>query len=233
MHDLVVPADLCIAAGGQRLTRGAAVRTLTLDQLKAYDCGSLGDPRFPAQRTVPGARIPTLDEVLALVSKAPALSSTEARDTVASPVQLNIETKIVPGRADWTPSPERFAELVVAVIRRHGLEKRTVIQSFDQRTLQVVARIAPDIRRSLLIAGNLIDHVAAAKAARASIVSPAQDWITRSAVRKIHDAGLTVVPWTANTPDRWQRLVDLGVDGIITDDPKALLSWLRAHGRHR
>jgi len=35
------------------------------------------------------------------------------------------------------------------------------------------------------------------------------------------------VPWTANTPRDWERLVEAGVDGIITDDPAALIAWLK------
>ena len=44
------------------------------------------------------------------------------------------------------------------------------------------------------------------------------------------DAGLQVVPWTANTPADWQKLADAGVDAIISDDPAALIGWLKAKG---
>jgi len=41
-----------------------------------------------------------------------------------------------------------------------------------------------------------------------------------------------VVPWTANTPEDWERLAAAGVDAIITDDPASLLDFLRKRGLH-
>jgi glycerophosphoryl diester phosphodiesterase len=41
-----------------------------------------------------------------------------------------------------------------------------------------------------------------------------------------HEAGLSVIPWTANTMEHWERLIAAGVDGIITDDPAALIAYL-------
>jgi hypothetical protein len=62
-------------------------------------------------------------------------------------------------------------------------------------------------------------------------VSPNHLWITRDDVERLHAAKLRVVPWTANEEADWRRLLALGVDGIITDDPEGLLAWLRANGR--
>ena len=60
----------------------------------------------------------------------------------------------------------------------------------------------------------------------AKIVSPHHQWMTKQAIDEAHRAGLRVVPYTLNTPQDWERAVALGVDGIITDDPAALLRWL-------
>jgi glycerophosphoryl diester phosphodiesterase len=49
-------------------------------------------------------------------------------------------------------------------------------------------------------------------------------------VAQAHAAGLTVVPWTVDKPEDWPKLVDAGVDGIITDDPAALIAWLKSKG---
>jgi len=55
--------------------------------------------------------------------------------------------------------------------------------------------------------------------------------VTAQRVREAHDAGLRVIPWTVNTPDDWKRLMAADVDGIITDDPAALIAYLeRAAG---
>jgi len=214
LHDPALSPARC-TRGGARLEGPVLVRSLTLAEVRRFDCGSLPHPRFPKQVRAP-AGVPTLEEVFALAK--------------GRPVGFNIETKIVPGRPEDTPSPERFAGLVVAAVRAAGVVERTTVQSFDQRTLQAVARLEPKLRRVLLVAENLVDHVAVAKAATASVVSPHHEWITRADVERMHAAGLRVVPWTANTPAVWTRLVELGVDGIITDDPAALLGWLKGKG---
>ena len=60
----------------------------------------------------------------------------------------------------------------------------------------------------------------------ADIVSPNYKVIDQDSVTKMQAAGLKVIPWTANTEQDWLRLVEFGVDGIISDDPKSLIEFL-------
>jgi glycerophosphoryl diester phosphodiesterase len=53
--------------------------------------------------------------------------------------------------------------------------------------------------------------------------------VTPEKVAAAHAAHIQVVPWTANTPADWDRLIAAQVDAIITDDPAALIAYLRAH----
>ena len=55
--------------------------------------------------------------------------------------------------------------------------------------------------------------------------------MTAEQVKAAHAAGMEVLPWTVNTPEEWERLVNAGVDGIISDDPAALIAWLKAKGK--
>jgi glycerophosphoryl diester phosphodiesterase len=66
-----------------------------------------------------------------------------------------------------------------------------------------------------------------AREAGADIVSPQFRLVTRDEVGKAHAAGIQVVPWTANTPEDWQKLIEAGVDAIITDDPAELIRYLK------
>jgi glycerophosphoryl diester phosphodiesterase len=213
-HDPVVNGEICLGANGQRITSPLAIRTLTIEQVRALDCGTLPNPRFPRQKRVPKARIPTLEEVLLLAKKHP-----KAR--------LNIETKIEPAHPELTPPPDRFAELVVDLVAKHGMIERSVIQSFDRRTLIAAKKRAPKVTTAQLTGENAIDFVAAVKAIGADILSPNHEWITKEDVDALHRAGIRVVPWTANDEATWARLIAIGVDGIITDDPAALKSYLR------
>jgi len=222
-HDFYVGPELCLGPGGRRLAEPVLIRSLTSTELKAYDCGSMPNARFPRQEARPGERMPSLDEVFRLTE-----TSTEPG---AKTVQFNIETKIVPGKPELSPDPERFASLVADVVRRHGMEKRVIVQSFDQRTLLAIKKLLPAVRISLLTSGNYLDYLAAARAAKADILSPDQYWITLETVQEMHRNGIQVAPWTVDEPKDWQRMLDLGVDAIITDDPEALIAFLKEKGR--
>jgi len=101
-----------------------------------------------------------------------------------------------------------------------------ILQSFDFRTLHAMKALAPGIRLSALYSGRPRDFVEIAKEAGAGIISPAFRLVTPEQVRNAHAAGLQVVPWTANKPKDWDRLIAAGVDAIITDDPAALIAYL-------
>jgi len=195
---------------------GAAIRTLTLAELREYDCGSLKNPRFAKQQLAPGARIPTLDEVLSL--------------SAHTDVQFNIELKSFPNHPELAPPPDIFALLVLQAIRKRNLDSRSIVQSFDFRVLHAMKRLAPEIRIAALWEGAGRSFVEIAHEALTSIVAPEFHLVTPEAVEAAHAAQLELVPWTANTPEDWQKLIDAGVDGIITDDPAALIAYLKQNG---
>jgi len=195
---------------------GVAIRELTLAELGEYDCGALKNPRFPKQQPVPGTRIPTLDEVLSL--------------SAGNKVQFNIETKSFPDHPELTPAPDVFAQMMLEVIRKHQLESRSIVQSFDFRTLRAMHQLAPGIRLAALWEGAKRPFVEIAQEAMAGIISPDFGLVTPEQVKASHAAGLEVIPWTADTPEAWQKLIDAGVDAIITDDPAALIAYLEQKG---
>jgi glycerophosphoryl diester phosphodiesterase len=154
--------------------------------------------------------VPSLDEVLALAG-----------------IRFNIEMKSFPDQREFTPPPERCAALLFEAIRRRGVESRVIVQSFDFSVVRAMKRLAPEIRLAALVEAGDPDFVAAVREAGASIVAPEFHMVTPENVAAAHAAGIEVIPWTVNLPDDWQRLANAGVDGIITDDPAALIAWLR------
>ena len=206
-HDPLLHPPVC---SGPRAE--AVIHELTLAQVREWDCGAIRNPGFPRQQTVPGTRMPTLDEVFQLAPKGKFL--------------FNIETKSFPDHPELTPSPEAFVKLVLAEVRKHHLEQRVILQSFDFRTLLAMKQLAPEIKLSALYEGDPKDFVAIAREAGAGIISPNFHLVTAEQVRAAHAAKLAVVPWTADTPEDWDALIAAGVDAIITDDPAALLARL-------
>src|SRR5438445_6297614 len=130
-HDPLINATIC---SGPK--PGVAIRSLTLAELHQYDCGGKKNPNFPDQIPVAGTRVPTLDEVFALGR--------------GNAVQFNVETKIFADKPELTPDPEAFTQLVLDQIRKHELDDRVILQSFDPRTLRVMKRLAPGTRRAPL-----------------------------------------------------------------------------------
>ena len=216
-HDPILEPPVCSPPAGQP-NKTAVIHTLTLQQVRQWDCGKVRNPLFPKQEPQPGTTMPTLDEVFALAP--------------LGNFEFNIETKIFADKPEYTPSPEEFVRLVLAAIRKHKLERRVILQSFDFRTLVEMKRMAPEIRTSALISGPPRDFVEAAKAAKADIISPQYAMVTPQQVAASHKAGLQVVPWTANEPKDWDALIAAKVDAIISDDPAALLAYLKAKSLH-
>lgn len=209
-HDQTINRSICEGPEGE-----TAIRRLTLAEVKKFDCGSKRAEGFPRQELTPGARIPTLDEVLALAPR--------------GKFWFNIEIKSNPKRPELAPEPEEFARMVAAAVRKHGLEKRVVVQSFDWRTLIAMKAAAPELRLAALYSGAPKSFLEIAKEAGGTpIVSPHQSLVTKEEVNAAHVAGLQVIPWTANTPEQWDKLIEAGVDSIITDDPAGLIEHLRA-----
>ena len=250
-HDPRLNPALTRGADGRWLDdTGPAIFSLTRSELAQFDVGRLNPEshyarQWPAQRPVDGSQIPTLAELFALA--------------VGSAVRFNVETKITPevagdGGGD-TPEAERFARAVVDEIRRAGLERRVTVQSFDWRTLVAVRQLAPEIVTACLTiqtANNdtvrpeadgvsswhaglrLADHGDSVprlvKAAGCAIWSPFWRNLSPGLVQEAHALGLGVLPWTVNEPADLDRMVGLGVDGLITDYPDRARAVLEARG---
>ena len=177
-HDPVIDPTLCLGPNGQAISKAIPIRSMTLRQIKGFDCGSLKNPRFPNQILTPGGqKIPTLEEVFDLARN--------SKEPAAEKVQFNIETKITPGLPKLSPKPRRFSRLLVREIKKHGMEDRTIIQSFDHRTLHAVKRFSRKIKIAALISSNLPNLPLIARNLGAQIISPKLGWFTPRTVRSL------------------------------------------------
>ena len=225
------------------------IRELDLEEVQAFDVGRINPEsryarRFPHQEPVDGARIPTFEQVLALTVRAG-----------NSEVRFNIETKLSPDKPDVAPDPETFATAVVELVRRHKIASRTMVQSFDWRTLRQVRQLAPEIATACLtVQEDWLDNIQVGRegpspwtagldiddhdgsvpdlvrAASCAVWSPYWRGLDADAMASARDLGLQVVVWTVNEPEDMRRLIDLGVDGIITDYPNRLRAVMAERG---
>ena len=245
-HDPLLNPDLVRGPDGKWIAApGPAIRSLTLAELKQYDIGRLNPQsryaqQFPEQKPADGERFPTLAELFA----------------VAGPtMRFNIEIKTDPERPEFTVEPNRFAGLAVDAIHRANAAERSTLQSFDWRGLLAARTRAPEIATSCLtIESSGMDTVKRdagtpspwlagldlaaqggslprlARQAGCALWSPFWRNISADSVKEAHMLGLKVVPWTVNNPADMARLIDFGVDGLITDYPDRAQSVLAAKG---
>jgi glycerophosphoryl diester phosphodiesterase len=246
-HDPALNPAITRDADGRFLAaRGPLIRELGHAELARYDVGRLQPGtsyarNHPDQVPVDGARIPRLADVFALVRKS-------GNDSV----RFSIETKLTPQAPQDTPGPEPFARAVVAAIREAGVAGRATIQSFDWRTLAVVQKEAPEIGTVYLTARQrwldnvgakegsawtngvqFKDHGSVPKMVRAAggrIWSSYFGDLDAAQVEEARALGLTVLAWTVNQPADIARMLELGVDGIISDRPDRVRAEMARRG---
>jgi len=140
-------------------------------------------------------------------------------------VRLNLELKR-PTEAD----ADVYLQAILAYQRACGscLSGRLTLQSFEWSALRHArARYGDQLEFTAAILDKQGDLEAIAAAREyAQIWSPKHDLVTRELVERVHELGLLAIPWTVNDEPRMRELIDMGVDGIITDYPDLLLRVL-------
>jgi glycerophosphoryl diester phosphodiesterase len=223
IHDVALNPDIARDAGGTWLAApGPTVWSLRHADLSRYDVGRLRPGSrtawlFPAQQPHDGARVPTLAAVLAALPAA----------------RFTIEVKTDPAHPDSSASAPVLADATLAVVDAAGAAGRVTIEAFDWRVQRHIRRLRPDIRLAWLTRAGTVGYpslwldlpvaapsVPAAVAAEGGpIWAPDHTGLTRAEVDEAHALGLSVLPWTVNQPADMRRLIEWGVDGLISDWP--------------
>lgn len=181
---------------GRTLAGSGPVRAHTLAELQALDAGVWFAPTWA------GARVPSLDEVLALT---------------AGRAELNVEIKSPP--EDWAATAEALLDLLA----RHDRLGGTIISSFDRGALDAVRARSSAARLGVLWHNADLDPMwGAAAALDAAAVHPLWSLVDGELVATARAAGRQVIVWTVNDPEAIAALAALPVDGIISDFPERL-----------
>lgn len=212
------------------------LRDLSFAELQGYDVGRLREgsayaARFAGQIARDGTRIPSFDAVL----------------EVCEPLDLLVEIKSFPDRPEATLPPAELVAHTLAGLRAAGAVERSVLYCFDWRVLEEAKKQAPELRRccltepgsvaasdlwfggtSLAAHGNSVPRAVASTGA--VVWAPFHEMLDEAQLAEAKALGLTVIPWTVNEPADFERMLDLGVDGIITDVPDLALEILDARG---
>jgi len=179
---------------GRTVSGRGAVRERDLAQLQALDAGSWFDPTYAA------ARVMSLDEVI---------------DQTRGRVALNVEIK--GPAADWPSTAQVLAQLLDAT----GQVDSVVVSSFAMGALQAVRALGRQYRLAVLWhRANVDDAFRFAAQLEAEAIHPHYRLVSLRLVESAAKRGLAVNAWTVNEVPKMRKLVDLGVNGLISDHPE-------------
>lgn len=247
-HNPILNSDITRDENGNYIENNKYdIRLMTVDELKKFDvgvmdpnCGEYYDLHGKTQFTY-DAKIPTLEELMQLIQSYGDKNIVLNIETKSYPDPASAGYK---NNAD----PKKFIEVFNNIVKKYDMENRVVLQSFDWQTLIEMKKLNPNISTSALwqeqpswerdseslrryekkkspwLGGlDIKDYqgnpVKAAHAIGADIISPYYTEISKQDVDEAHSLGMKVVPWTVNNEKDMNMLLDMGVDGIISDKP--------------
>jgi glycerophosphoryl diester phosphodiesterase len=219
-HEPWISSTICWGLNDKPVAEGKSLNIYLMDyaEVTNYNCGSQPHPDFPLQAKFSTFK-PLLSEVV-----------TEVEANVASlelePTRYNIEIKSTPdGDNIYHPEPNEFCQLVLDQVNELNIKDRTIIQSFDVRALQQMKHLDRSIPVALLIAEtNGFEKDLENLGFTPEVYSPNFRLVDEQLVKNCHQNGIQLIPWTVNEEEDMQRLLELGVDGIITDYPDIALT---------
>lgn len=238
-HNATLNPDITRNPNGEWISQETALKTLSYQHLKQLNVGAINPhseyaATFPLQVSKEYESIPTLREVIQYAN---------SRDPN---IRFQIEIKTNPTRRHVSTEPNIIVPEIVKILREEQVANRTEIHSFEWENLLLLEKLAPEITRSYLTAreyytskdaakwsyGHLPNQhqsiPAVIKALNGHIWCPEYKEINAEDVKKAHDLGLKVTVWSVDHPEDMLRMIQYGVDGIITNRPDLLRGLLAA-----
>lgn len=243
----VITHDNCLSESLTRddkgrwlIKKGPKIRELTLSELKQFDVGGVNanspyGKSFPGQEFLSGIRIPTLSELL---------------DLACLPNNKNVYL-LLEVKSEPSANKANFVRQIVSEIREKKIGNRVILHSFDWHLLKECQKLAPEIPRSFLselpeksegtVYNNSEDVTPDFCSFKSSLPKAIADqngqmWcpyfkdLTSTLLKEAHALGLLVCTWTVNEIEDIENMIDIGIDGIVTDYPDRVQSVLKSRG---
>lgn len=226
-HEATLNPEICLDPNGNRIPKDQVFNLFQMDydSIARCDCGSNGNPRFPEQKQV-NEKKPRLVDVITAVKE-------RCAETGKQIPHFNVEIKASPKYVYlFHPTIKEFADAVISVLQKNLPLDSYNIQSFDGMTLQYVHQVYPQIQLSYLQEGLGFKSVEELDADLVDlgfvpeVYSCQYTMLTQEVVNHLQAKNVQVIPWTVNEMDDMNSLINMGVDGIITDYPNRLLNLI-------
>ena len=169
------------------------VKDYTVQELKKFDAGYQNSKFWSRKNEIfagNGERIPTLDEVITCV-----------KDRIG----LVIEIK--------EPGTEGK---VLEKVDENNLEN-VILTSFYHKSIKNARKINPSVDTGIIFSGQPVDVNQMVSSAGANVIFPGYKYLDEDLVRQAHKNGISVYPWTVDDEGMFKKLVEMGVDGIVTN----------------
>lgn len=244
-HDAFLSPELVTRSDGTYIPEDSGfyykIYEMPYAKIQTFDVGLKKLDNYPDQKKIKVQK-PLFSDVIDAVES-------YAREIRRPLPYYNIETKTRPFSDNILhPEPKEFVDLMMKIIIEKGIQDRVIIQSFDPRTLEIVHKEYPKVMTALLVEKvddkkleqqrayfknipvekfkSYPDHLNGVAgdmkflSFTPTIYSPDHRFVTSSLVKECHALGMKVIPWTVNTKERLKELKSMGIDGVISDDPR-------------
>ncbi|MCA0132845.1 glycerophosphodiester phosphodiesterase family protein [Winogradskyella alexanderae] len=218
-HEPYINSVICYDVNGNTISEDEALQynfyKLNYEAIKHFDCGSKFHPVYPNQKKLKTYK-PLLKDLFDLV------------ESLGANVRFNIEIKSDEEYyGKFTPFPREYVSVVLKEINDSGFTNRSNLQSFDINVLEEINKQDPKMPVALLVEEDEeILKKLQSLSFKPKIISPFYKLLSKDLISTLHAENHLVIPWTINEVKDMTHLIDMGVDGIITDYPDRLIDLL-------
>ena len=223
-HEPFMAHNICLDREGKEITEKTEkthnIYEMNYVEVQKYDCGIKAHPDYPKQEKF-NVHKPLLSDVIDAVEQ-------HIEKNKLKEVDYNIEIKRKPENDGvFHPQAKEFTKLVLKLIEDKGILERTILQCFDLEVLQMVHERKPDLRTALLIYNQKsFEKNLKELGYIPTIYSPYFERVDEKMMQEAKKKSIKVIPWTVNEEEDIQKMLDFGVDGIISDYPNRVFDVL-------
>jgi glycerophosphoryl diester phosphodiesterase len=216
-HDPALDSLITLDKYGKPILKNFPIYSLNYEDIKQYDVGSKLNPKFLKQSNFK-TYIPLFSELIDSVE-------IKVKNRGLNAPVYFVETKTKPiWDHIYHPDVEVFVDELVKIIKEKSVEERVIVQSFDPRTLEVLHKKYPNIKTALLTNSGTLQENLDKLSFLPTIYCPAFKLINKEVVLACEQKGIQLLGGNVNDKVEINRILNLGVKGIISDYPYELTS---------